>query len=77
MYDYSMKYYMYLYPPSAPPSPSITLGGFGIDRFYLEHWGSAVGKLLSFGGLGVWSIVDVILVGVGFVGPADGSAYIY
>jgi TM2 domain-containing membrane protein YozV len=56
---------------------SITLGGFGVDRFYLAHWGSAVGKLLSFGGLGVWSILDVILVGTGYLGPADGSAYIY
>lgn len=56
---------------------SITLGGFGVDRFYLAHWGSAVGKLLSFGGLGVWSILDVILVATGYLGPADGSAYIY
>ena len=23
-----------------------------MDRFYLEQWGSAVGKLISFGGLG-------------------------
>lgn len=56
---------------------SITVGGFGVDRFYLAHWGAAVGKLLSFGGLGVWSILDVILVGTGYLGPADGSAYIY
>ena len=56
---------------------SVTLGGFGVDRFYLEHWGSAAGKLVSFGGLGVWSILDVILIAVGFLGPADGSAYIY
>ena len=56
---------------------SITLGGFGVDRFYLEQWGSAVGKLISFGGLGVWTILDVILIWTGYVGPADGSAYIY
>ena len=56
---------------------SITLGGFGVDRFYLEQWGSAVGKLVSFGGLGVWTILDVILVATGFLGPADGSLYIY
>ena len=56
---------------------SFTLGGFGVDRFYLEQWGSAVGKLVTFGGLGVWSIIDLILVGTGYVGPADGSAYIY
>jgi len=56
---------------------SVTLGGFGVDRFYLEQWGSAVGKLVSFGGLGVWTILDVILVATGFLGPADGSLYIY
>ena len=56
---------------------SVTLGGFGVDRFYLEQWGSAVGKLISFGGLGVWTILDVILIWTGYVGPADGSAYIY
>ena len=61
-----------------PPSlSSVTLGGFGVDRFYLEQWGSAVGKLISFGGLGVWTILDVILIWTGYVGPADGSAYIY
>ena len=56
---------------------SFTLGGFGVDRFYLQHWGSACGKLVSFGGLGVWSILDVILIGTGYLGPADGSAYVF
>ncbi|XP_003387108.1 PREDICTED: TM2 domain-containing protein almondex-like [Amphimedon queenslandica] len=55
---------------------SVTLGGFGADRFYLEQYGSAVGKLLSFGGLGVWSIIDVILVATGYLTPANGSAFI-
>ena len=56
---------------------SFTLGGFGVDRFYLNHWASACGKIITFGGLGVWSILDVILIGTGYLGPADGSAYIY
>ena len=55
---------------------SITLGGFGADRFYLGLWKSAFGKLFSFGGLGLWTVVDVILIGVGYVGPADGSLYL-
>ena len=57
-------------------SYSVTVGGFGIDRFYLGHWRSALGKLFSFGGLGVWSILDVILVGSGYLTPENGSAYI-
>lgn len=55
---------------------SITLGGFGADRFYLGHWQEGIGKLFSFGGLGVWTLVDVILIGIRYVGPADGSLYI-
>ena len=31
---------------------SILAGGFGGDRFYLNYWRSAIGKLLTFGGLG-------------------------
>ncbi|XP_018332539.1 TM2 domain-containing protein almondex [Agrilus planipennis] len=55
---------------------SITLGGFGADRFYLGHWQEGIGKLFSFGGLGVWSIIDVILISLHYLGPADGSLYI-
>jgi len=55
---------------------SITLGGFGADRFYLGHWQEGIGKLFSFGGLGVWTLVDVVLVATGYIGPADGSLYV-
>lgn len=56
---------------------SITLGGFGADRFYLGQWREGLGKLFSFGGLGIWTLIDVLLIGVGYVGPADGSLYIW
>ena len=55
---------------------SVTLGGFGADRFYLGHWQEGIGKLFSFGGIGVWTLVDVVLVATGYIGPADGSLYI-
>lgn len=55
---------------------SITLGGFGADRFYLGHWQEGIGKLFSFGGLGVWTLIDVILISLHYLGPADGSLYI-
>lgn len=56
---------------------SLTLGGFGVDRFYLGHWREGLGKLFSFGGLGVWTLVDLILIIIGYVGPEDGSLYIF
>ncbi|XP_076267647.1 TM2 domain-containing protein almondex-like isoform X4 [Rhynchophorus ferrugineus] len=55
---------------------SITLGGFGADRFYLGHWQEGIGKLFSFGGLGVWTIIDVVLISLHYLGPADGSLYL-
>lgn len=54
---------------------SITLGGFGADRFYLGLWRAGLGKLFSLGGLGIWTLIDVILIAFGYVKPADGSLY--
>ena len=41
---------------------SIFLGYFGIDRFLLGDVGLGVGKLLTWGGCGVWWLVDIFLV---------------
>ena len=41
---------------------SLFLGVFGADRFYLGKIGTAVAKLLTLGGVGVWWLVDLILV---------------
>ncbi|MFC8038763.1 NINE protein [Paenarthrobacter sp. NPDC057355] len=40
---------------------SLLLGGLGVDRFYLGKIGTGIAKLLTAGGFGIWSIVDLII----------------
>lgn len=50
---------------------SYLFGGFGIDRFYLGYWQEGIGKLFSFGGFGIWTLIDAILISIGYLKPAD------
>ncbi len=74
-------------PPPAPGQPmtgdapkdwlaalllSVFLGTLGVDRFYLGHVGLGIGKLLTFGGCGIWWLIDVILIATGSVKDAQG-----
>lgn len=52
---------------------SILLGFLGMDRFCLGQTGTAVGKLLTLGGFGIWWVVDVILLVTNNLLPEDGS----
>lgn len=41
---------------------SIFLGCYGVDRFYIGSTGMGVGKLLTCGGCGIWTIIDWFMI---------------
>jgi hypothetical protein len=52
---------------------SIFLGGLGVDRFYLGYTGLGVFKILTLGGLGVWWLIDMILMACNEIKDANGN----
>ncbi len=54
---------------------SVFAGGLGIDRFYMGYTGLGVVKLLTLGGFGIWTIIDLIMICTGSLRPADGSPW--
>lgn len=52
---------------------SFFLGSLGVDRFYLGQTGLGVGKLLTFGGCGIWSLIDFIMIAMRKVTDAQGN----
>jgi TM2 domain-containing membrane protein YozV len=54
---------------------SIFVGVFGVDRFCLGYVCCGIIKLFTLGGIGVWWLVDLILLLVGYTYPSDGSSW--
>jgi len=47
------------------------LGVFGVHRFYTNSVGIGVAQLLTFGGCGIWALIDFIMICTG--GYKDGN----
>jgi len=52
---------------------SFFVGGFGVDRFYLGYTGLGVAKLLTCGGLGIWTLIDFIMIAMNKIPDANGQ----
>ena len=50
----------------------IFLGGFGAGRWYLGDTGIALAQLFTCGGLGVWALIDGIMMLMGNVRDKQG-----
>ncbi|WP_239414489.1 TM2 domain-containing protein [Estrella lausannensis] len=53
------------------------LGWLGAHRFYVGKVGTAILMILTLGGLGVWSFIDLILILVGSFRDKQGRAVFY
>jgi TM2 domain-containing membrane protein YozV len=52
---------------------SFMWGVFGVDRLYLGKIGTGILKMLTFGGLGVWAIVDLAVIMSGGMRDRNGN----
>ncbi len=52
---------------------SFMWGAFGVDRFYLGKVWTGILKLLTFGGLGLWIIIDLVLIMSGGMRDKQGN----
>ena len=51
----------------------IFVGILGIHRFYLGYIWQGLVQLVTFGGLGIWWIIDLVRIITGDLQPKDGS----
>ncbi|MFT5754573.1 MAG: TM2 domain-containing membrane protein YozV [Flavobacterium sp.] len=51
----------------------LAVGGIGIHRFYLGYTWQGIVQLLTLGGCGVWSLIDLIRIITGDLQPKNGN----
>ena len=43
----------------------LLLGGIGVHRFYVGKVGTGILQVLTLGGLGIWALIDLIMIACG------------
>lgn len=51
---------------------SFMWGSLGVDRFYLGKIGTGILKLVTFGGAGIWVVIDLVLIMSGSMRDKEG-----
>jgi TM2 domain-containing membrane protein YozV len=49
------------------------VGVIGVHRFYVGKIGTGIAMILTFGGLGIWVLVDLIMIAAGSFTDIDGK----
>jgi len=52
---------------------SIFVGYLGVHRFYLGKIGTGILMIITLGGCGIWTIIDIILIATGSFKDANGN----
>lgn len=51
----------------------IFFGGIGVHRFYAGKIGTGILQLITLGGCGIWTLVDLIMIIIGSFTDKDGN----
>ena len=56
---------------------NLFVGVFGVHRFYAGKIGSGILMLITLGGLGVWTFIDMIIIILGKFEDSEGRVITY
>lgn len=52
---------------------AVFLGGLGVHRFYVGKIGTGILQLITLGGCGVWTLIDIIMIATGNFKDGNGN----